>query len=94
MFNAHVRPSRDLRTNYADVIRELKEHNQIIITNRGKGEAVLIDIEDYAEYEDFLHRRYVKEKLAEAELEAKNPDAWISMDELWDSWDEWDAERA
>ncbi len=91
MFSTYARPSRDLRTHYADIIRDLEEHNQILITNNGRGEAVLIGVEDYAAYEEFLHLRYVREKLAEAEQEAKNPDAWLSLDTLWDAWDKWDA---
>jgi prevent-host-death family protein len=61
----------------------LKNHDQIIITNRGQGEAVLINIEDYADYEDFIHRRYVREKLAEAEATADKKGAWLSEEEFW-----------
>ena len=92
MFSTYARPSRDLRTHYADIIRELQEHNQILITNNGRGEAVLIGVDDYAAYEEFLHVRYVKKKLAEAEREAQNPDAWISLEDLWSTWDKWDAQ--
>lgn len=91
MYNTYARPSRDLRTHYADVIRDLEQHNQILITNNGRGEAVLIGVEDYAEYEEFLHLRYVREKLAQAEQEAKDPGAWASLDDLWTAWNEWDA---
>ena len=66
MLKTHVRPSRDLRNNYAELAGMVKEHDQVIITNNGKGEAVLIGIEDYAQYEEFLHRRYVAEELAKA----------------------------
>ena len=73
MFNTHVRPSRDLRTHYADVIRDLKEHNHVLITNQGRGEAVLIGIDDFAAYEEFLHKRYVIEALEKAKSEASDP---------------------
>ena len=42
----------------------LKDHDHVIITNHGRGESVLINIEDYAKYEEFLHQRYVAEELA------------------------------
>jgi prevent-host-death family protein len=85
MFNVHVKPSRELRNNYAQFSSILKDHDQIVITNKGKGEAVLISIEDYADYEAYLHRRYVREKLAEAEAAAAKPDAvWLSQEEFWD----------
>ncbi|MDL2293945.1 type II toxin-antitoxin system Phd/YefM family antitoxin [Ruminococcaceae bacterium OttesenSCG-928-D13] len=83
MYNTYARPSKDLRTHYADVIRDLKEHNQILITNNGRGEAVLIGVDDYAEYEEYLHYRYVKEKLDEAEAAENDPNTkWISKDDF------------
>jgi prevent-host-death family protein len=75
MYNTYARPARDLRNNYAELMRMLKEHNQILITNNGKGEAVLINADDYAGYEEYLHQRYVIEKLKEAEEYAASPDA-------------------
>ncbi len=59
LLNTLVRPSRDLRNNYADLVKSLKQHDHIIITNNGVGESVLIGIEDYAAYEEFLHCRFV-----------------------------------
>lgn len=86
MYNIQVRPSRDLRNNYPEIRDILKEHDQVIITNNGKGEAVLIGIEDYAEYEEFLHQRYVQRALAEARAQADDPDtAWISHNAVWDT---------
>jgi len=83
MYNTFARPSRDLRNNYADVIRSLKEHNQVLITNNGIGEAVLINVDDYMDYEDYLHVRYVSEKLAEAEGRAADPSAkWFTHEEF------------
>ncbi|MCL1806994.1 MAG: type II toxin-antitoxin system prevent-host-death family antitoxin [Oscillospiraceae bacterium] len=83
MYRTLARPSRDLRNNYADVIRSLKEHDQVLITNNGKGEAVLINAEDYAAYEEYLHIRYVKEKLEEAETRAADPTVnWLTHDEF------------
>jgi len=75
MYNTYARPARDLRNNYAEIIRMLKEHNQILITNNGKGEAVLISAEDYAGYEEYLHQRYILEKLKESEERAAMPGA-------------------
>ena len=63
MLNTQVRPSRDLRNNYADIVKSLKQHDHVIITNNGVGESVLINIKDYAKYEEFLHHRYMYEEL-------------------------------
>ncbi|MDR0219971.1 MAG: type II toxin-antitoxin system prevent-host-death family antitoxin [Lachnospiraceae bacterium] len=83
MYNTIARPARELRNNYADIIRTLKEHNQILITNNGKGEAVLINAEDFADYEEYLHIRYVRDKLEEAEARAADPVVkWLTHEEF------------
>jgi len=91
MFNTHVRAVRDLRNNYSEVASIVKSRNHVIITNNGKSEAVLIPYEEFMKYEEFLHIRYVKEKLAEAEALANNQDEWIDIDELFGEWDSWNA---
>jgi len=73
MLNAHVKPSKDLRNNYAEMVRLLKQHDHIIITNNGVGESVLISIEDYSKYEEFLHRRFINEELKKAEAQMDDP---------------------
>ena len=93
MFVAHVRAVRDLRNNYPEVVQHIKNRDHVIITNNGKSEAVLISYEEFEKYEEYLHIRYVKEKLAEAEAVADNPDEWIAADELFKEWDNWDAVR-
>ena len=45
MMQTFVRPSRDLRNHYAEISGIIKEHNHVIITNQGRGESVLINIE-------------------------------------------------
>ena len=91
MFNTHVRAVRDLRNNYPEVAKIVRERDHVIITNNGKSEAVLIPYEEFVKYEEYLHVRYVKEKLAEAEAISENPDEWIGIDELFSEWDSWDA---
>ena len=61
----------------------LNQHNQIIITNNGVGEAVLIPFEDYADYEEYLYKKYINKKLAEAELEALDKNTqWLSHEDV------------
>ena len=45
MMQTFVRPSRDLRNHYAELSEMLKDHDHVIITNHGRGESVLINIE-------------------------------------------------
>lgn len=75
MLNVHVKPSRDLRNNYAEMVRLLKQHDHIIITNNGVGESVLISIDDYAKYEEFLHQRFIYEQLQKSKDEVDDPAA-------------------
>ena len=71
MLHAQVRPSRDLRNNYAGIIKILKKHDHVIITNQGVGEAVLIGIEDYAKFEEFLHHRFIYSQLQKSKEKTK-----------------------
>ena len=82
MFNTHVKAVRDLRNNYPEVAQIVKNRDHVIITNNGKSEAVLIPYDEFVKYEEYLHVRYVKEKLAESEAVSGNPDEWISVDEV------------
>jgi prevent-host-death family protein len=91
MFSTHVKAVRDLRNNYPEVASIVKNRDHVIITNNGKSEAVLIPYDEFVKYEEFLHIRYVKEKIAEAELIADNPEEWLSADELFKEWDSWGA---
>ena len=91
MFSTHVKAVRDLRNSYPEIASIIKERNNVIITNNGKSEAVIIPYEDFSKYEEYLHIRYVKEKLAEAEAIADNPDEWTSSEDLFTEWDSWDA---
>ncbi|MCL2486580.1 MAG: type II toxin-antitoxin system Phd/YefM family antitoxin [Oscillospiraceae bacterium] len=83
MHNIQVRPVRDLRNSYNEVESMLSSRNPVIITKNGRGAAVLLSMEDFADYEEFMHAQYVNEKLREAEIEAASPDAeWIDGKEV------------
>ncbi|MDR1193391.1 MAG: type II toxin-antitoxin system Phd/YefM family antitoxin [Peptococcaceae bacterium] len=75
MSKTQVRPSRDLRDNYADVVKSLKEHAHVIITNNGVGEAVLIGIKDFEQYEEYLHRRFIYDELQKSKAKMSDPNA-------------------
>lgn len=76
--------SADIKTNYAELVAMLKEHDQIILTNNGKNEAVIISFEDYAEIKEYLQKKYLNEKLDEAETAAADPKTkWLEHEEFW-----------
>jgi len=84
MLNVHVRPVRDLRNKYPELAEIINNHDQVIITNSGRGEAVLINIDEYAAFEEYTHKRYVATKLAEAEAAAADPNARrFTHEEFW-----------
>ena len=84
MLKTHVRPSRDLRNKYAELAGIVKDHDQVIITNNGKSESVRIGIDEYAEYEKYMHQRYVAEELVKAKAQADTPGTqWKSHDDVW-----------
>ena len=88
MYKTHVKPIRDIRNNYAELDKIVNDHDHVIITNNGRGTSVLIGIEEYAEYEKFLHKQYVLRKLDEAEASANNPETkWLEEDEFWNDID-------
>ena len=91
MNNVHVKAVRDLRNNYPEISQILKNSDRVIITNNGKSEAVIIPFDEFERYEEYTHIRYVKQKLAEAESIANDPENWAKIDELFSAWDAWDA---
>ncbi|MCL2816620.1 MAG: type II toxin-antitoxin system Phd/YefM family antitoxin [Oscillospiraceae bacterium] len=93
MFNTHVKPVRDLRNNYPEVAKIIKNQDHVIITNNGKSEAVVIPYEHLAQYQEYLHVCYINEKLAEAEAVADNPDNWLTIEEVVRNWDNWGTKK-
>ena len=74
MLHTHARPSRDLRNNYRDLVKLVNKHDQVIITNNGVGEAVLINMDVFAKFEDFLHQGFIYDELQKSKLKLDDPD--------------------
>jgi len=77
MLKTQVRPVRDLRNNYAEIEKMLEQHDRVIITKNGVGHSVLINIEDYAKYEEFLHHQFIYDELQKSKSEANDPDTLL-----------------
>lgn len=82
MQNIQVRPVRDLRNNYAEIEAIINAHDPVVITKNGRGAAVLLNIEDFSDYEEFMHIKYVAEKLKEAEAYEDDESQWFDCDEV------------
>lgn len=82
MQNIQVRPVRDLRNNYSEIEALINAHDPVVITKNGRGAAVLLNIEDFSDYEEFMHIKYVAEKLKEAEAYEDDESQWHDGDEV------------
>jgi prevent-host-death family protein len=86
MFSVHVRKLDDLKVQYTDFLEILNEHDRIILNSNGKNEAVLINIEDYREFESYAHKNYIRKKLKETEDAIKNGSVeWINEETFWEN---------
>ena len=74
MLKTNVRPSRDLRNNYREIADMLDQHDHVIITKNGVGEAVLINMDVYAMFEQYLHDQFIYERLQKTKAKMSNPD--------------------
>lgn len=73
-----------MRNNFADIQRLLDEHDQVVITNNGKGAAVVIPYADYAAYEEYLREKYILDRLDRALKSLDDPNTKLmSHDEVW-----------
>ena len=89
MYTTHVKAVRDLRNNYPEVAKIIKNRDHVIITNNGKSEAVVIPYEQLEKYQEFLRYQYIDEKLEEAEKLAKDPANWLTLEKFKENVKNW-----
>lgn len=63
----HVRPERELRNNFSEISKLNKQYDAVVLTNRGKGTHVLLSFDEFDDYEEYRHNRYLMAKIKEAE---------------------------
>ena len=73
MTKKQVRPARDLRNNYADVMKTLEQYDYVVITNQGRGDSVLIDMDKFAKYEQAMHNEYIYNELQKSKALLDDP---------------------
>ncbi|GHV75090.1 hypothetical protein AGMMS49940_23920 [Spirochaetia bacterium] len=85
MFGVHVKQISEIQRDYSEADKLLENHDRIILTNDGKNKAVLINIDDYSEFESYAQKEYIHKKLSEAKLLAGNKNVvWLDEEEFWD----------
>ena len=73
----HIRPVSDLRNNFTELEKEVKNGQPIFLTKNGYGTMVLLSIEEYSKLTDQVER-----KLDEADIQAENTDVRLSHEEV------------
>ena len=72
-----IRPVSDLRNNFTELEKEVKNGQPIFLTKNGYGTMVLLSIEEYSRLTD-----WVEIKLDEADTQAANTDVRLSHEEV------------
>ena len=83
MFEIHHRPSRDLRNNYRQLAQLVRDHNDVVITNNGEIDVIMVNPADWKEFKQFRYNQYILKKLKEVEIVADDPSTWLSEEEFW-----------
>jgi PHD/YefM family antitoxin component YafN of YafNO toxin-antitoxin module len=85
MFGVQVKQISEIQGDFSAAEKILDDHDRIILTNNGKNKAVLINMDDYTEFEIYAQREYINKKLAEAKAVAADKNAvWLDEDEFWE----------
>lgn len=82
MFCPYVRSTDILGDNKPDVENILKNNDRVILSEGGKGTAVIISMAEYESLQAARYDKYVLQRLDEAEDAGKSPEAWASEEEL------------
>ena len=72
-----IRPVSDLRNNFTELEKEVKNGQPIFLTKNGYGTMVLLSIEEYSKLTDQVER-----KLDEADIQAESTDVRLSNEEV------------
>jgi len=76
--------SSDLGASYNKIALAIKNHQRFIITDdNGKGESIIISINEYDAMKEAAWQRYVSNALAAVEAVKDNPETWLNLDEFW-----------
>lgn len=72
-----IRPVSDLRNNFTELEKEVKNGQPIFLTKNGYGTMVLLSIEEYSKLTDQVER-----KLDEADIQAESTYVRLSHEEV------------
>ena len=55
------------------MVKTLDQHEYIIITNQGRGDSILMDIDKFAKYEQAWHNEYIHNELQKSKALLGDP---------------------
>jgi len=89
MYNLHVRPERELRNNFSEISKLNQQWDAVVLTNRGKGTHILLSFDEFTEYEEYRHNRYLMQKIKETKEDIdtrlrSHEDVWQALSEKYD----------
>jgi len=73
-----VRPSTDTVSNYTDAVKTLAHHDHVIINDDGKNEFVLINMDMFVKFKEFLHRQYIYNELQQSKALLDDPNVKLT----------------
>ena len=75
-----IKPVSDLR-NYGEVLRDVAVGQPVFLTRNGRGRFVVIDIEEYREYEKMKAMNWLLTELDKGRVSGEQ-DGWLPADEV------------
>ncbi len=72
-----------MRNNYPELAEIVRDHNDVVITNKGEVDVVMVNPADWEEFKRFRHAQYVLKKIKEVEALENDPSAWLTEEEFW-----------
>ena len=77
----NIKPVSDLR-NYGEVLQDVAIGSPVFLTKNGRGRYVVLDIDEYVEYEKVLAWRKLKSELDQGRRSGEE-NGWVPADEVW-----------
>ena len=81
-----IKPISDLR-NYGEVLRDVTVGSPVFLTKNGRGRYVVIDIDEYVEYEKMQAWRQLKSELDKGRLSGEK-NGWLPAEDVFERLEE------
>ena len=73
MLETQARPYAGTVNNYIDAVKTLENRDHVIITNNGKDEFVLMNMEIFSKFEEVMGRQYIYNELQKSKALPADP---------------------